>query len=65
MLPWIEGRSQEVHKYTVVIWLEGDDPQCKNELMDGFIGLNFQIRGEDEEYVDTVVTPTIPTIPGE
>ena len=65
VLPWIEGRSEEVHKYTVVIWLEGDDPQCKNELMDGFIGLNFQIRGEDEEYVDTIITPTIPTIPGE
>ena len=65
VLPWIEGRSEEVHKYTVVIWLEGDDPQCKNELMDGFISLNFQIRGEDEEYVDTIITPTIPTIPGE
>ena len=61
MLPWIDGKNEESHKFTVVIWLEGDDPQCKNELMDGFIGLNFQIKSEDEEYVDAVVTPTIPS----
>ena len=60
VLPWIENRNEEVHKYTVVIWLEGDDPQCENVLMDGFIGLNFQIKAEGEDYVDTIVTPTTP-----
>lgn len=59
--PWIDNRNEEYHKYTVVMWLEGDDPQCTNELMDGFIGLNFQIKGENEDYVDTIVTPATPT----
>lgn len=60
MLPWIKGRNEEYHKYTVVIWLEGDDPQCQNELMDGYIGLNFQIKGEGDAYMDNVGTATIP-----
>lgn len=38
----------DVHKYTVVIWLEGDDPECTDELIDGHIGLemNFQLIDE-------------------
>jgi len=38
----------EVHKYTVIIWLEGDDPDCTNELIDGHLGLemNFQLIDE-------------------
>jgi hypothetical protein len=65
MLPWIDDINEEYHKYTVVIWLEGDDPQCTNALMNGFIGLNFQIKGEDEEYMGAIVTPTIPSEPAE
>lgn len=57
VLPWIDDHNEEFHKFTVVIWLEGDDPQCTNELMDGFIGLNFQIKSEHEEYVDNIITP--------
>ncbi len=60
VLPWVDGRNEEYHKYTVVIWLEGDDPQCQNELMDGFIGMNFQIKAEGEDYVDNIVTPANP-----
>lgn len=35
----------DVHKYTVIIWLEGDDPDCTNDLIGGHIGLemNFQL----------------------
>ena len=58
VLPYIKGRNEEQQKYTVVIWLEGDDPQCTNELMNGFIGLNFQIKHPDEEYVAVIVTPS-------
>jgi len=47
-----------VHKYTVVIWLEGDDPQCTNDLMNGHISLNFQIKGDEEQFMDTIVTTT-------
>lgn len=30
-------------KYTVVIWLEGNDPQCTNDLFGGAIGLSMKI----------------------
>lgn len=38
----------EIHKYTIVIWVEGDDPDCTDELMDGHLGLelNFQLIDE-------------------
>lgn len=35
---------QDVHKYTVVIWLEGDDPDCTNDLVGGHLGLDLQFR---------------------
>lgn len=40
----------EIHKYTVVIWLEGDDPDCDNDLIGGHFGLemNFKILEEDK-----------------
>lgn len=40
---------QEIHKYTVVIWLEGDDPDCTDELIGGHIGLEMDIRLMDED----------------
>lgn len=33
-------KPMEVHKYTVVIWLEGDDPDCTDELIGGHLGLD-------------------------
>ena len=30
-----------VNKYTVVIWLEGDDPDCTDELVGGHAGMDF------------------------
>lgn len=40
---------QEIHKYTVVIWLEGDDPDCTDELIGGHVGLEMDIRLMDED----------------
>lgn len=34
-----EVKPMESHKYTVVIWLEGDDPDCTNDLIGGHLGL--------------------------
>ena len=34
----------EVHKYTVVLWLEGDDPDCNNDLIGGHFGLEFNFK---------------------
>lgn len=41
----------EVHKYTVVIWLEGDDPDCTNELIGGHVGMEvyMQLVGEETD----------------
>lgn len=33
----------EVHKYTVIVWLEGDDPDCTNEKIGGHMGLDWYI----------------------
>ena len=42
----------EIHKYTVVIWLEGDDPQCVDELMGGHAGMEFRIQLLSEDHED-------------
>ncbi len=41
----------EMHKYTVVLWIEGDDPDCSNELIGGHFGLemNFKLLNVHEE----------------
>lgn len=40
----------EVHKYTVVMYLEGDDEQATDELIGGHMGveMNFRLDSEDE-----------------
>lgn len=40
-------KPQEVHKFTVVIWLEGDDPQCNDELIGGHLGMDFFMNLEE------------------
>lgn len=37
-------KPMDVHKYTVVIWLEGDDPDCTNELIGGHLGLDVYME---------------------
>ena len=40
----------DVKKYTCVIWLEGDDPDCNNSILGGHVGFNVQFeRLGDEE----------------
>ena len=41
----------EIKKYTVVIWLEGDDPDCTNAILGGHVGFNIQFDrlGDDAE----------------
>ncbi len=35
----------ETVKYTVVVWIEGDDPQCTNDILGGFVrfAMNFTV----------------------
>ena len=37
-----EVAPMDAHKYTVVVWLEGDDPDCTDDLIGGHLGLNMQ-----------------------
>lgn len=39
----------EVHKYTVVVWLEGDDPDCTDDRIGGHLGLNMQYALVEED----------------
>jgi hypothetical protein len=49
-----EVAPKEVHKYTVVLWLEGDDPDCTDDLIGGHIGMDvyFSMTGEDDHSVE-------------
>lgn len=42
-------KSGDVHKYTVVLWLEGDDPDCVDELIGGHLGVEMNYRLLDSE----------------
>lgn len=37
-----EMEVNEVDKYTVVIWLEGNDPQCQNDIIGGHLELSMK-----------------------
>lgn len=43
-----EVAPQEIHKYTVVLWLEGDDPDCTDDLIGGHAGLSMNFSLIDE-----------------
>lgn len=51
----------ETNKYTVVMWLEGDDPDCTDDLIGGHLGLEMQfqlVRTSD----DTTTTGVVETL---
>ena len=48
-------QPNDIHKYTVVIWLEGDDPDCTNEMLGAKIGMNFQINMLGDEVHGDIV----------
>ena len=43
---------QEVHKYTVVMWLEGDDPSANNSVIGGHLGVEMGFRLTSEKQDD-------------
>ncbi|MBE6107074.1 MAG: hypothetical protein E7192_00350 [Erysipelotrichaceae bacterium] len=56
--------SYEIDKYTIVIWLEGDDPDCTDDLIEGHLGLemNFQLIDEDSQNLKTDIWTTVSTL---
>lgn len=41
-------KKNEVDKFTVVIWLEGEDPECVNDIIGGYVefGMRFSLAGK-------------------
>ena len=37
---------EEYDKFTIVVWLEGDDPDCVNKIIGGEIKLHMEINQE-------------------
>ncbi len=52
-------KPMEIRKYTVVIWLEGDDPDCTNELIGGHLGaeVQFQLVESDSDGTKEEMSP--------
>ena len=44
-----ELQPGETVKYTIVMWIEGDDPECVDEIRGGFIKLNWFFNVLEEE----------------
>lgn len=47
-----EMQPDEVHKYTIVVWIEGDDPQCTNDILGGHAGFTFQFEMVADDELD-------------
>jgi hypothetical protein len=41
-----------IDKFTVVIWLEGEDPQCVNEILGGTMKVDMNFFANQEETTD-------------
>ncbi|MBE6939735.1 MAG: hypothetical protein E7457_02795 [Ruminococcaceae bacterium] len=48
----LQVAPMETHKYTIVIWLEGDDPDCTDELIGGHAGVEMRFHMAEEEETD-------------
>ena len=40
----------DIDRYTLVVWLEGDDPECVDAILGGEIKMHMEIR--NEHFVD-------------
>ena len=51
----IRIEPEEAHKFTVVMWLEGEDPECTNDIIGGHVGLEMDFALVDRE--EDAITP--------
>lgn len=42
----------DIDKFTIVIWLEGDDPDCTDAILGGEIKMHMEIREEYKEAIN-------------
>lgn len=45
----IRIEPDQAHKFTVVLWLEGEDPECTNDIIGGHMGLEMDFALVDQE----------------
>lgn len=53
-----EAETLDAHKYTVLMWLEGDDPDCIDDIIGGHMGVEMQFNlasDEDDEGENTQI----------
>jgi len=45
------------HKYTVVMWMEGDDPDCTNDTLGGkaYYAFKFAVAGDEKGVFDDII----------
>lgn len=48
-------KPEDVDKYTVVIWIEGADPECVDEIRDGWVRMRMLFAVDEDE--NTTKTP--------
>ena len=46
----IVALRKEVDKYTVVIWLEGNDPECINDIIGGELKMQMNLGENTKSY---------------
>ena len=49
MLDPREIAVDQVEKFTVVAWIEGNDPDCTNDLLGGFLKMTMNFSGRVKE----------------
>ena len=42
-------KPDEIHRYTIVIWLEGSDLECTNDILGGEIRAHMNFKSEVRE----------------
>jgi hypothetical protein len=50
-----------VHKYTIVMWIEGDDPECVNDIIGGSV--RFSMDFDTGESRDVTIVEFIKNLP--
>jgi len=46
----------ETHKYTVVIWLEGNDPECVNDIFGGFAKYSMRFNMLEDDDMEGILS---------
>lgn len=58
-------KVDDVHKYTIVMWIEGDDPECLNDIIGGSVRFSMDFdTGESKEVSIVELIKNLPLFRG-